>query len=329
MQQPQKITFLRIIFFFSIFFGILESCDTISSSEKEINSISVNIKIDRFDRKFYQGQAESIPELKRAYPYLFPKQYSDSVWIKRQKDSLQLLLQNAVETTFPSLEFLEEELSHLFQHLKYHFPETKIPHTISLTNNVDYQIKTVYSDSLLFLSLDTFLGTNHPLYEGIPLYIRNDMNIADLPSQVVDKFSDYHISPPLDRTFLGQMLFYGKKMYLQDLVLPDLNEGLRIGYTLDEVFWAKENERYIWQYFIEKELLYSTDVSLSERFINPAPFSKFYMEIDNESPGGIGRWIGLQIVKAYVKQNPKTPIKDLLRLPAQVLFNESKYKPKR
>jgi hypothetical protein len=32
-----------------------------------------------------------------------------------------------------------------------------------------------------------------------------------------------------------------------------------------------------------KEMLYSDDQKLTSRFINPAPFSKFYLEIDNES----------------------------------------------
>jgi hypothetical protein len=30
-------------------------------------------------------------------------------------------------------------------------------------------------------------------------------------------------------------------------------------------------------------------------------FSKFYLEIDNESPGQVGGWIGWQIVRSYMK----------------------------
>jgi hypothetical protein len=41
----------------------------------------------------------------------------------------------------------------------------------------------------------------------------------------------------------------------------------------------------MWRYFIEKELLYSVDQKLIPRFINMAPFSKFYLEIDNEGQG--------------------------------------------
>lgn len=324
----KKRKFLRITVRFFLFGAIL-GCDSIANEEKEINMIPVTLEIDRFDRKFYQSGADRIPILKKEYPYLFPVQFPDSIWANRQKDSLQRLLQNAIEITFPSLDFLEKELAHLFQHIKFYFPEVKIPHTISLTNNVDYQVKTIYSDSLLLLSLDTFLGSEHPLYEGIPQYIRKEMNISYLPSQVVDKLSDFYVSPPEDRTLLAQMLYHGKKMYLQDLLLPHIDEGFRIGFTSAEMDWVNTNERYIWQYFIEKEILYGTDPNLAARFINPAPFSKFYLAIDNETPGGIGRWVGMQIVKSYVKKYPKTPIDQLLKLPTQVLFNDSNYKPKR
>ncbi len=76
-------------------------------------------------------------------------------------------------------------------------------------------------------------------------------------------------------------------------------------------------------------MLYQTDSQWIERFLEPAPFSKFYLELDLESPGRVGRWIGWQIVRKYRDLYPEKPLQELLRLPAQQLFNQSKYKPKR
>ena len=90
-----------------------------------------------------------------------------------------------------------------------------------------------------------------------------------------------------------------------------------MGYTL-----------YIWKFFIEKQLLYSTDIELVERFIEPAPFSKFYLQLDNESPGKIGRWIGWQIIRSFHEQNPDFPLQKLLNMSFQKIFNQSRYKPK-
>jgi hypothetical protein len=99
-----------------------------------------------------------------------------------------------------------------------------------------------------------------------------------------------------------------------------------MGYTPKEISWCEENESYIWRYFLENELLYSNELKLNSRFIAPAPFSKFYLEIDNESPGQVGAWIGWQIVRSYAKNND-VPVAKLLELNAKELFKKSKYKP--
>ena len=88
-----------------------------------------------------------------------------------------------------------------------------------------------------------------------------------------------------------------------------------------------QNEEYIWKYFIENELLFDTDDDLEDRFINPAPFSKFYLEIDNDSPGKIGQWIGWQIVRSFSKKNPLLNISEILDLSSEEIFKKANYKP--
>ena len=295
----------------------------------EIESLPVQIKVDRFDRKFHEASPEQIPNLKEEYPFLFPEQFDDSIWIKRQKDSLQLLLQLAVDKKFPNEESLEKSLSQLFKHIKFYFPQTPIPHTIGLINNVDYQSKTIYRDSLLILSLDTYLGKDNELYEGIPKYIRQQMDEGYLTSHVADKFLVTQLNPLTERTFLAQLIYQGKIQYAKSLLLPDVSEVKLLGYSELQFQWARENQKYIWQYFIERQLLYSTDPTLSQRFLEPAPFSKFYLELDNETPGQIGVWLGTEIVKAFIDKKPTIPLEELLALPALTIFQESRYKPSR
>jgi gliding motility-associated lipoprotein GldB len=323
------LTILQKKLVFGVVFFVLVMCNSTDEKELVIQALAVDIELDRFDLQFYAQGPEVLPALKKNYPYLFPKQFSDSVWVARQQDSLQLILQRAVGDVFEDTSEMEAKINHLFQHIKFHFPSVKIPQVVTLTNNVDYQIKTVYSDSLLLISLDTFLGASHELYQGIPTYIRKELDQKYMTSQIVEKFANYLLPPEEDRTFLAQMLFEGKKMYLQDLLLPHEPATVKIAYSEEELNWVKENELYIWQYFIEEQLLYKTDPKLVQRFLEPAPFSKFYLQLDNESPGRVGRWMGWQIIKSYINQNPETPLEALLRMPAQQLFQLSKYKPKR
>tara|TARA_B100000287_G_scaffold131572_1_gene123678 strand:+ start:421 stop:1383 length:963 start_codon:yes stop_codon:yes gene_type:complete len=296
--------------------------------EDEINSIPISINFDRFDKKFYNIDSFKLNDLKKEYSYLFPEKFDDIVWVNRRKDSLQLILKNAIEKKIENFDFVEDEINYLFKHVKYYFPKTNIPKIVTLINNVDYQSKIIYLDSLVLISLDTYLGKNHEIYNGIPNYIKYDMDISFLSSHIADKFLDRKINYPNERTFLSQMLYYGKKLYLKEKLLPLKNDTILIGYSKKDFTWAKENEIYIWKYFIEKELLYNTDSKLIRRFLDPSPFSKFYLEIDNQSPGKIGRWIGWQIVKSFMKKNPEVKIEDLILKSSQELFIKSGYKPK-
>ena len=296
--------------------------------EDEINSIPISINFDRFDKKFYNIDSFKLNDLKKEYSYLFPEKFDDIVWVNRRKDSLQLILKNAIEKKIENFDFIEDEINYLFKHVKYYFPKTNIPKIVTLINNVDYQSKIIYLDSLVLISLDTYLGKNHYIYNGIPNYIKYDMDISFLSSHIADKFLDRKINYPNERTFLSQMLYFGKKLYLKEKLLPLKNDTILIGYSKKDFTWAKENEIYIWKYFIEKELLYNTDSKLIRRFLDPSPFSKFYLEIDNQSPGKIGRWIGWQIVRSFMKKNPEVKIEDLIFKSSQELFIKSGYKPK-
>ena len=320
--------FFRINFFL-IWVLLFCNCNINDSKELQINLIPISIEIDRFDKKFHESDSKEIPVIKKRYPYLFPEKFDDSIWINRQKDTLQLLLLSEVEKAFPSMDPLESEIKHLFQHIKFHFPKVKIPHVIGLVNNVDYQNKTIYADSLLIISLDTYLGGSNALYDGIPRYIRQEMDYKFLTSHIAEKFADRKVSAPKNKSFLSYMIFYGKKLYLKDIILPHKSDEIKIGYNEDQINWVVENEKYIWEYIIERKLLYNNDVSLMKRFIDPSPFSKFYLEIDNESPGRIGQWLGWQIVRSFVDKNPKVKLSEIILMPEEILFKKSSYKPSR
>ena len=327
-MQQQFSSFLSFIVLGIAFLAIF-ACSSTDNREKEIAQLPVTVEFDRFDRKFFNATKEDFYNLKNDYPYLFPIQYPDSIWLKRQRDSLQVLLQGEIAQVFPNLDPFEEQIRPLFQHIKFYFPRANDPKIVLLTNNVDYQNKTVYTDSLVLISLDTFLGAKNPLYEGIPQYIVRDMDIAYLGAHLADEFALTVVPEPQDRTLLAQMVHYGKRYYIKDILLPQTSDEIKISYTQEELNWVKENEQYIWQYFIENELLYSTQSSYVQRFITPAPFSKFYLEIDNESPGKVGQWLGWQIVRAYAQKYPDKSIQEILATPAKQLFTAANYKPRR
>ena len=124
------------------------------------------------------------------------------------------------------------------------------------------------------------------------------------------------------------MVYFGKLLYFKDIIIPFKTDAEKIGYSEDQIKWAEANESQIWSYFIEKELLYSTDNKLPSRFIADAPFSKFYLELDNESPGRLGQYIGWQIVKAYANSTG-IDVMTIMQKETEEIFRKSKFKPKK
>ena len=106
--------------------------------------------------------------------------------------------------------------------------------------------------------------------------MKKDQIVMDL----ADTYAARWINSPRRNTFLEELIYQGKKLYLKDLWVPSAEDYIKIGYTEEELQWAEANEFYIWQYFVENELLYSTEPKLLTRFINPGPFSRFNLELE-------------------------------------------------
>ena len=243
------------------------------------------------------------------------------------QDPLWRELYTEVQKKYGDFEPVKLELETLFKHIKYYFPKTKAPKVITVISEMDYKNKAIYADSLVVISLELYLGKNHKFYQ-FPNYLKQNFEERQIAPDVVSSFSARNIPPVLDKDLLSQMIYSGKQLYLKDLLLPDYTDAEKMGYSPEQIIWCQENASYMWRYFIEKEMLYSNDQKLISRFINPAPFSKFYLEIDNDSPGQVGAWIGWQMVRSYMKNND-VPLVDLLKTNAKEIFVKSKYKPKK
>ncbi|MCK0161807.1 gliding motility lipoprotein GldB [Allomuricauda sp. F6463D] len=307
---------------------LLSSCGKTDKKEDEIAKINVDLRISRFDQEFANASPSDIPKLKSEYPYLFPKQYSDSVWITKLTDTLQQELSEEVAKTFGDFEQEAADLESLFKHIKYYFPETETPHAVTLTSDVRYDNRIILVDSLLLIGLDNYLGEDHHFYEGLQRYIAANLDKTFLVSDVVSAFSKKVLAYPRNRTLLSRMVYYGKELYLKDKLIPLATDAQKIGYSDEQIAWAKTNEEQMWKYFVERELLYNTDSDLDGKFLDPAPFSKFGLELDNESPPRLGRYMGWQIVRAFMEKTD-IGLKQLLEMPADEILKQSNYKPRK
>jgi gliding motility-associated lipoprotein GldB len=303
-------------------------CAEQDSISEKIDAIPVEIRVQRFDREFADASPADLPALKGKYPYLFPSNYPDSVWVAKMQDSLQQVLLKEVGSAFVDFDEISGSLRKFYQHVLFYFPDQHVPKVITVTSDVDYRNRVILTDTLLLIGLDNYLGEDHRFYEGIDRYIAAGLDAQFLISDVAGAFAKKVVVPPQERTFLSRIIYYGKELYLKDKLIPFVSDARKMGYTTEEMAWARDNEEQIWRYFIDRELLYSTDNQLDARFLDPAPFSKFRLELDSESPGRLGRYIGWQIVRAFMEKND-TGLHQMLQLPADEIFRLANYKPKK
>jgi len=313
--------FLWVLLFFI-------SCQKETQNNIDISNIEANFKVFRFEQDFYTNKGKNLVELKENFPLLFPNETPDSIWIAKINNPDEQELFQETQKKYNSLLHIEEELSNLFKHIKYYNPSFLAPDVITILSNIDYTYRTIYTDNLLFISLDVYLGGDHPFYSDYPSYIRKNNTDERIVVDVASNIINSTISFSNNRSFLAKMIHEGKKMYLLDLYLPSKSDPIKIGYSKDKFDWATINEEQVWRYFIENDLLYSTDTQLNKRFIENAPFSKFYLSEDTKSPGRIGQWIGWQIVRSYMVNNDVS-LQDLLSMNEEEIFKNSKYKPRK
>ncbi len=290
--------------------------------EKQTHSID----IVRFEKEFYSSNEQTLPVLINKYPYLFPKEYHLSIWNQFLKDSVKLEIYKETLKVFQNFDSISNEIQVIFENSKVIFPKFKSPKVITLNSQSEYSNRIIYSDSLLFISLDSYLGENY--YKSLPKYISQNMNKVFLINDLALKISENHVKKDLDRTLLSEMIYYGKILFINKLLLLKSEDYLLFHTSKDKIHWANNNENNIWAFFVENEYLFNTSDDLKLRFISIAPYSKFNLDIDKYSPGSIGKWLGYKIVNSYMI-NTNVSIDELIKMDNYKIFKKSNYKPKK
>ncbi len=319
----------KIVLVFLLVF-VITSCDQKSKVEKAVEEMPLEMKLHRFEQAFFDAKPTELDRIKAEYPDFFPEGTPDAVWLEKLQHPQWRELYAEVEKRYKNFNNKQNEIEELFKHIKYYFPKVKTPEIYTAIGEMDYNNKAIYSNDKLIIALELFLGKDHRFYSEFPEYIRQNFEDRQMLPEIASSFAFGIIPAPRDQMLLSQMIYYGKELYLKDALLNDTyTDAEKIGYTPEQIQWSKDNEGFIWEYFVSKELLYSTNSKLPNQFINLAPFSKFYLEVDNESPGRIGQWVGWQIVRSFMENNDKVSLQQMLKMDAKYIFEQSKYKPKR
>lgn len=220
----------------------------------------------------------------------------------------------------------QKELSEAWARMAALFPNITLPTIYTHISGFNQNI--VADSGVISISLDKYLGINHKYYQMLrtPVYLQRNMHPQKVATDAVLALclTEFEYAPK-DDNMISQMLYYGKVHVLLDALLPDAPDTLKWGYTRLQLDWCHRNEQQMWLSMVEKDALFSTSVKEITRMIAPAPFTSSFSQ---KSPGGVGQWIGYQIIKSYLKHNSKITIQDLMREnDYQMVLNASHYKP--
>ncbi len=351
MKQAKKNNFLNTAFAISLLLSAVffASCSC-NRDEKEydreisesgLDSLNyIHVSILRYEKDLFAIPLDSLKEgmlaMKDKYSFFYTEELlndpGNMLMLKSylQDQTIQSMYRETMKQ-YPSLSWLEKELTLVFRRIKYLFPDWKVPKVYTYISSGDIAYPIKYAEDNLVIALDLFLGSKYPVYSmwGIPNYITNRMTkeylVLSCATEIGRAMLDRNVNNGV--TLLDYMIYEGKLLYFGDIIVPDKADSIRIGYSSQEIFWAEKNQGNVWSFFIEKKLLHTTEMREINKFIGEAPFTSAFSR--NSAPR-IGRYIGWQIVRSYMARNKKITLPDLLKnQKSQDILNKSGYKPEK
>jgi hypothetical protein len=328
---------------------VLQSCDNkqpISQPKYESETVP-RVVINRFDRDLFsttpQNLENDLTSLLDKYGDFYYSYASDILAMPDEGDSLfarsiRLMLSyqplidlyKTVDSAYTDMSEIENQLTAAIGVYKKQLPQLQLPTFTTFISEFGYA--NVIYENKIGIGLDMFLKER----------FRDTYIALDFPDFMIRKLSRPYIVPytlkalgtsiiedqnTRDRRFLATMLVEGKIRYFMKALLPQLHDTLIMGYTANQLNWCYENESQIWKHFIEKEILFKNEPSQFIRYFTDGPFTSAD-GVPPESAPMIGTFIGLQIVRHYIKNNPNVSLQELVfETDFDKILKLSKYRP--
>lgn len=337
---------------------ILFSCNN-NKNIPDVSNIKVNLESRRFEQDFFamdtNNIAASMQQILKKYPRFTPDFVEnilgldlDSLLIpfNAQDNAVRLFIKDYLpikdssDNIFKNFIKENDEIKRGLQFVKYYFPDYKLPQSVitfigPINANFETSFGTqgdILTSEGLGIGLQLHLGKNFSFYqspegqEQYPDFLSNNFDPEHIPvNSIRNIIDDLFPDRGTGKALIEQMVEKGKRLFLLTKFLPYMPEYLCIGYTEKQSKDSYTNEAVIWDFFLNNEFLNNTEQNIVKNYIGESPKTQ---EFGNDSPGNLGSFIGLQIVKKYMEKFPETKLKNLINTEAREIFSKSKYKPR-
>lgn len=294
----------------------------------DVSDVEMDITFERFDEEMFATKnvsemrdlnASMIERGGELYEYYVADMlFSGSVYDDSIASFLTYFVEDPVirdvfvdiDSTFGNLETTKEDINDLFKHLKFHLPAYPMPSKVIFYNSA-FNYGVTSTDTYIGIGLEMYLGENNNIIQrlGYPLYMKAKMDKDYLLTDVAHSWIMTNVLwENKDENFLEQMIYYGKLRYAIEACLPESSDAQILRYTEEEFEFCMASEYNVWQYLVDMNWIYSTDMKVKMRFFNEAPET---VGIE-DSPGRVGQFMGWRMVKNYVELNPDVTFEELL-----------------
>ncbi len=242
-------------------------------------------------------------------------------------DSILDSLYQEVDKVYGDPSNLENELADMFARVKHYYPSFHQP-TVKGFVSAFGGYDLIQTEKMILIGLDYFLGPQPRYYDNnFPSYILKYYTKDQLPVKIsMSTSSQFNKFDREDNTVLAHMIYYGKAFYFTKQMLPCIHDSIITEYSPQEFKLLNDDPAFVWQHFVSNKLFYNTDRAAIQKYIDDRPKT---FEIGENSPGRVGRWLGYELVKSYMKENPDVTLQELMvETDAKKIFNESHYHPK-
>lgn len=325
---------------------IISSCK--GRNIPDVSGIKVDLQLQRFDKDFFSVDTnhidKSLQQLQQKYPSFFQDFVYNILALPARPDSSAVVdqevkafirsyvpLKTSADKLFTDLDRTEKDIRRGLQFVKYYFPSYKLPTKLITFIGPINSYGNILTTDALAVGLQLYMGKDFSLYQSeagqemYPAYISRRFDKEYIPVNCIktiidDIFPDNNAGRPL----VEQMVQAGKRLYVLDQLMPATSDTLKTGYTQKQLEGCYANEETIWSFFVQNDLLFTADPSLTKDYMNDAPQTQAF---GKDSPGFIGQFAGWQIVKKWMAKNEKVSLDQLLQTNPKTIFNQAKYKP--
>ncbi len=331
---------LKYIYLFAVLFTVF-SCSK-SNKVIDVSEIEVTTTISRLDLELSTcKRLEEVTVLLDKNPDLvhsfisygiFPnkKVMAESFLLLAKDEKLKELF-DEVAKEYTDISDVTPQITSLYKHIKYYFPNFEEPTIYMLMGGFGGFDANYMNEKTLVLGMENFLsnkGKYFPRRETTPFYMHKHYVREKVPSKIATMLAQFEFAnfDKTDKTLINAMVYWGKIYYFSEYVLPLAPDSVIIEYTSEEIARVEENKIETYGYFVNNDLLFNEEKAAERKFVAPRPNTN---EVGDKAPGRIGRYLGWEIVRSYMKNNPEVTLEELMKdKDHKAIFRKAKYKPK-